>query len=58
MLFRSQKNAKLSTTKVNRKYHGFGTESIRNLVKKYDGGIEYYEKDGWFILDIMMQKST
>lgn len=53
-----QKNAKLSTTKVNRKYHGFGTESIRNLVKKYDGGIEYYEKDGWFILDIMMQKST
>ncbi len=39
-----QKNAKLLTTKANRKYHGFGTESIRNLVEKYDGGTEYYEK--------------
>lgn len=56
-----QKNAKLLTTKANRKYHGFGTESIRNLVEKYDGGTEYYEKDGWFVLDIMMRnqyKST
>lgn len=53
-----QKNAKLLTTKANRKYHGFGTESIRNLVEKYDGGTEYYEKDGWFVLDIMMRKSV
>lgn len=53
-----QKNAKLLTTKANRKYHGFGTESIRNLVEKYDSGTEYYEKDGWFVLDIMMRKSV
>ena len=53
-----QKNAKLLTTKANRKYHGFGTESTRNLVEKYDGGTEYYEKDGWFVLDIMMRKSV
>ena len=33
-------------------------ESIRNLVEKYDGGTEYYEKDGWFVLDIMMRKSV
>ena len=52
-----QKNAKLLTTKANRKYHGFGTESIRNLVEKYDGGTEYYEKDGWFVLEIKIRKS-
>ena len=53
-----RKNAELFTTKSNRKYHGFGTESIRNIVGKYDGGTEYYEKDGWFVLDIMMQKAV
>lgn len=49
-------NADLATTKPDKKHHGFGTQSMRNIVEKYDGMLSYYEKNEVFFLDIMMRR--
>jgi sensor histidine kinase YesM len=48
-------NSKLQTTKKDKKYHGFGTQSMSNIVEQYDGMLEYYEKGGMFIVNIMIK---
>lgn len=50
-------NAGLSTTKEDKKLHGLGTKSIQNIVEQYDGMIDYYEKNGMFIVDMMAKHS-
>jgi len=48
-------NSKLKTTKKDFIHHGLGTQSMRNITEKYDGMIEFYEKDNMFVVDIMIK---
>ncbi|MGN0634015.1 MAG: sensor histidine kinase [Oscillospiraceae bacterium] len=50
-------NAELSTTKDDKRLHGFGTQSMQNIIEQYDGMIDYYEKNGMFIVDMMVKHS-
>ena len=45
-------NRELATTKADKKNHGFGMRSIRSIVEKYDGILEYYEEKGKFCIHI------
>ncbi|MCD8188517.1 MAG: ATP-binding protein [Ruminococcus sp.] len=47
-----ESNPELKTTKVQKKIHGYGLKSVRDIVNKYNGMIEIYEKNGLFIMDI------
>lgn len=43
------------TTKKNETMdHGFGTRSIRHIATAYDGTLSMTDKDGWFMLDIVI----
>ncbi len=48
-------NSKLKTTKKDYIHHGLGTQSMRSITEKYDGMIEFYEKDNMFVVDIMIK---
>lgn len=48
-------NSKLQTTKKDKRYHGFGTQSMNSIVEQYDGMLEYYEKNNMFIVNIMIK---
>lgn len=50
------KNKNLQTTKISKKYHGFGIKNIKRIIQKYDGIIRYYEKDNYFICDILIPR--
>lgn len=53
------KNGKLITTKNNKETHGFGTKSIRKIVKKYNGELqwEYDKKEKQFKLIILFPEN-
>ena len=44
------------TTKKDSEYHGYGIESMRRIVKKYDGKLEYIVEPEWVITDIYLQQ--
>lgn len=44
------------TTKKDNEYHGYGIESMRRVVKKYDGKLEYIVEPEWVITDIYLQQ--
>jgi len=44
------------TTKRDNEYHGYGIESMRRVVKKYDGKLEYIVEPEWVITDIYLQQ--
>lgn len=50
-------NASLKTTKKDKRLHGIGIQSIKEIVHRYHGMMEYYEKDGWFIANIWLRES-
>lgn len=50
-------NRELSTTKPDRERHGLGTYSISQIVDRYNGMKDYYEKGDFFIVDIWLNKS-
>lgn len=52
-----ENNAALKTTKKDKLWHGIGMQSIREIVQRYNGMIEYYEKDNWFIANIWLRES-
>ena len=41
------------TTKADKDYHGFGMQSIRMIVRKYEGELNTYTSDGVFHLNIL-----
>lgn len=47
-------NVNLKTTKAEKQRHGIGIQSIRETVNRYNGMMEYYEKDNWFIANIWL----
>lgn len=50
-------NVMLKTTKKDKQWHGIGIQSIRGIVHRYHGMMEYYEKDDWFIANIWLRES-
>ncbi len=49
-------NNMLTTTKPDIKSHGWGLYSVSEIVKKYDGMKDIYEKNGFFVVDIMLKR--
>lgn len=49
-----QRNPELKTTKSQKEIHRYGVKSIKDIVKKYNGMIEFFEKNGFFIADIWL----
>lgn len=47
-------NPDLRTTKSDHENHGFGILSIRDLVKKYQGALNFREENGCFIADLRL----
>lgn len=50
------KNEHLRTTKADKTRHGLGLYSISQIVEKYDGIKNYYEKNGFFTADIWLKR--
>ncbi|MDO5398071.1 MAG: GHKL domain-containing protein, partial [bacterium] len=46
-------NRSLTTTKEDKKYHGYGIKNIKRIVKRYDGIINFFEEDNYFGCDIL-----
>ena len=44
------------TTKDDRRYHGYGTRSIRYIVEKYHGFMEMRQEEGKFILEVLFNR--
>ena len=47
-----ENNPKLQTTKKHKDIHGYGIKSVKGIVEKYNGMMELFEQDGFFIADI------
>ncbi len=47
-------NPDLNTTKNDRRRHGYGIQSIRRIVSKHGGMVEFYEEDGMFCVHIAL----
>lgn len=50
-------NPGLKTTKTDKNHHGLGIKSIKNIVKKYDGIINYRENGNLFTSNILLLKN-
>ena len=48
------KNQLPITTKEDRRYHGFGLKSMKEIAEKYKGSMTVSAKDGWFELRILI----
>lgn len=44
------------TSKLDKRYHGFGVKSIRMIAEKYGGGLSIDIRDGIFTLDILFSR--
>lgn len=54
-----EQNPELKTTKKdNAEQHGYGLKSIKDIVKKYNGDMKITEKDGYFIVDVILGKEN
>lgn len=42
------------TTKKDKRFHGYGTKSIKKIVEKYDGSVMAGKTDNWFELKILI----
>lgn len=49
-----EKNPKLETIKPDGENHGLGIKSVENIAEKYNGFIDYYEKDGMFFFSALL----
>ena len=47
-------NKKLQTTKLDKKHHGYGLRTVKMLAEKYNGMSDIYEKDGFFIVSVLL----
>ncbi|MGN1202905.1 MAG: sensor histidine kinase [Eubacterium sp.] len=52
-----ENNTVLETTKSDKSLHGIGIKTIKALVEKYDGMIQFYEENGEFCCHIMLYNS-
>lgn len=47
-------NKSLRTTKVDKQHHGYGLKTVRILTESHNGMMDVYEKDGFFIVNTML----
>ena len=47
-----ENNPDLSTTKKQKDIHGYGVKNVKDIVKRHNGMVEFFEKDKMFIADI------
>ncbi len=47
-------NPHLHTTKGNKSNHGHGIPTIKEIAKKYNGEVDFYESDGWFNASVVL----
>ena len=45
---------RLLTTKVDKRNHGFGMESVKQIIDKYQGVVKIEEEEDVFFLDLVM----
>jgi len=50
-----KENGKLVSGKKEKELHGFGMQSMEEIVNKYNGNLNYSQKDGFFSLKIYVQ---
>ena len=50
------KNPELVSTKAE-EGHGYGIKQMKNIVEKYDGMIDIYEKNQMFVVSVMLEPS-
>lgn len=51
-----EKNQQLDSCKENKIEHGWGLKSVKEIVEKHEGMIDIYEKNGMFIVGILLIK--
>lgn len=49
-------NESLITTKPETDLHGFGIKSIRQIAKKYNGNLHFYQEDNLFTSEVVLMK--
>lgn len=47
-------NPHLQTTKGNKSDHGHGIPTIKEIAKKYNGDVDFYESNGWFNASVIL----
>ena len=47
-------NKKLATTKSDKHNHGYGLKSVKVLAEAHNGMVDIYEKDGFFIVNALL----
>lgn len=47
-------NKKLDTTKSDKHNHGYGLKSVKMLAESHNGMVDIYEKDGFFIVNVLL----
>ena len=50
-------NQELQTSKRDKELHGIGIKTVRELVRKYDGMIQFYEKNNEFCCHILLDNN-
>lgn len=51
-------NPKLKTTKGNTSEHGLGILTIQRIADRYNGSVDFYEDDGWFVAQVELLMAT
>lgn len=52
-----KKNCELETTKPDKELHGIGLRSVRDVVKRHNGTVRFYEEGNEFCCHIMLENS-
>ncbi|MCD8049311.1 MAG: ATP-binding protein [Clostridia bacterium] len=52
-----KENSELATSKEDKELHGIGIQSVKAVVEKYDGMIQFYEEDNEFCCHILLRKA-
>lgn len=50
-------NKKLRTDKSNKQKHGWGLKSVYDIAEVHQGDVDIYEKNGMFIVNVLMMKN-
>lgn len=53
-----ENNPNLLSDKDNTVFHGHGINSVRNILKKYNGDIRLFEEDGFFVVEAYFEVPT
>lgn len=51
-----EKNQHLDSRKENKSEHGWGLKSVKEIAEKHEGMIDIYEKNGMFIVSVLLMK--